>query len=231
MAKNRKTTNPGRTTRRAVTTTETDAPSGARSKIIQCAVKLFADCGLEGASVRDIARKARLNLSLVSYYFGGKEGLYRAVFQEHMQMMSERLKAGVSSQAPLAEMTRESFVEIIRQIVTQVVKTRMETPEISALMLRERLGGMSHCKPILEEVMSPVADHMYSIVNEAKKKGIVRKDVNSRAYLILMLESIWGYTALHDCQIGLWKDAYRFPQDQDEFIDFVVSVFTQGVLK
>jgi TetR/AcrR family transcriptional regulator len=36
----------------------------------------FADKGYAGARVREIAQRAGVNTQLLSYYFGGKEGLY-----------------------------------------------------------------------------------------------------------------------------------------------------------
>ena len=55
--------------------------AGSREKLLEVAVHLFAQKGLDGVSTRDLAREAGLNISLISYYFGGKEGLYRAVLE------------------------------------------------------------------------------------------------------------------------------------------------------
>ena len=44
-------------------------------QIMHEAESLFAEKGFKGASVRDIAVKAGINLAMVSYYFGSKEKL------------------------------------------------------------------------------------------------------------------------------------------------------------
>jgi AcrR family transcriptional regulator len=49
--------------------------------VIDVAEKLFAEKGFEGTSVRDIAREANGNVSMVSYYFGSKENLLQAVVE------------------------------------------------------------------------------------------------------------------------------------------------------
>ena len=49
-----------------------------RRRIRQAASHLFADHGLAGASVRDIAKIADVNPAMVSHYFGNKAGLYQA---------------------------------------------------------------------------------------------------------------------------------------------------------
>jgi TetR/AcrR family transcriptional regulator len=50
-----------------------------RSKrcLLSAALDEFAAKGFAGARVQDIARRAGVNKQLISYYFGGKEGLYR----------------------------------------------------------------------------------------------------------------------------------------------------------
>lgn len=52
-----------------------------RSQILIAAEELFADKGLDGTSVRDIAHKAGVNLAMISYYFGSKEKLFEALIE------------------------------------------------------------------------------------------------------------------------------------------------------
>ncbi len=54
----------------------------ARQRLLAAGLKLFAEQGFEQTSVRALAREAGVNLAAVSYYFGDKTGLYRALFTE-----------------------------------------------------------------------------------------------------------------------------------------------------
>lgn len=47
--------------------------------IVDVATKLFAKNGFDGTSTREICKQAGVNISLISYYFGGKEGLYKNI--------------------------------------------------------------------------------------------------------------------------------------------------------
>ena len=69
-----------------------------RSRILEAALELFAASGFEGASTRTIAERAGVNLPAIQYYFGSKEGLYRAVVEQ----FSQEMQAGVS---PIAAMS------------------------------------------------------------------------------------------------------------------------------
>lgn len=53
--------------------------------IMMVAEKLFAANGYNGTSVRDIAAKAKVNVSMISYYFGSKENLLEELFKWRME--------------------------------------------------------------------------------------------------------------------------------------------------
>ncbi len=52
----------------------------ARNRLLDASMRLFAEQGFAKTSTRDIAEAAQVNISAISYYFGDKAGLYRAVF-------------------------------------------------------------------------------------------------------------------------------------------------------
>ena len=56
----------------------------ARKRLLFTALKLFAEKGFSQTSTREIALAANANIGAISYYFGDKAGLYRAVFTEPM---------------------------------------------------------------------------------------------------------------------------------------------------
>ena len=54
-----------------------------KQKIIDAAAHLIAQKGFAGVGVREIAKKAGVNISMISYYYGGKVGLLKAIISEH----------------------------------------------------------------------------------------------------------------------------------------------------
>jgi AcrR family transcriptional regulator len=54
----------------------------ARLRLLDAGLALFADKGFAETSTREIAQVAQVNVAAISYYFGDKEGLYRAVFTD-----------------------------------------------------------------------------------------------------------------------------------------------------
>ncbi len=58
-----------------------DETEGTKAALLKAARAAFAEGGLEGARVDDIARRAGANKQLVYHYFGSKDGLYTAVLE------------------------------------------------------------------------------------------------------------------------------------------------------
>ena len=54
----------------------------ARTRLLDAALGLFADKGFAKTSTREIALAAQVNVASISYYFGDKAGLYRAVWTD-----------------------------------------------------------------------------------------------------------------------------------------------------
>lgn len=59
-----------------------------QAKILGTAYDLFASHGIDGASIRDIARGAGVSLAMVHHYFGSKQGLYQACVQAMLNELS-----------------------------------------------------------------------------------------------------------------------------------------------
>lgn len=62
-----------------------------RETLIRAAIAIFGRSGFDGASTRAIADAAKVNQALISYHFGGKSGLYLAVFEHIAGIMQQRV--------------------------------------------------------------------------------------------------------------------------------------------
>ena len=98
-----------------------------RRRILETALDLFAAHGYEGASTRQIAEGAGVNLPAIQYYFGNKEGLYRAIIEDivadterHMSEVLPRVRTALddpgATPAHLTELlcqTLEAFITVV----------------------------------------------------------------------------------------------------------------------
>jgi AcrR family transcriptional regulator len=79
----------------------------SRERILDAALVEFGEHGYAGARIGAIARRAGVNQQLISYYFDGKEGLYRALSERWRSMSGELSRPD----APLGEVVG-AFVNV-----------------------------------------------------------------------------------------------------------------------
>ncbi|CAN7734967.1 TetR/AcrR family transcriptional regulator [Bosea sp. LjRoot9] len=79
---NRMVTAPPLPAKRRKSASWTQDPEGVRRDILAVARAEFVENGLSGARVDEIAAKTSNSKRMIYYYFGDKEGLYRAVLEE-----------------------------------------------------------------------------------------------------------------------------------------------------
>lgn len=72
-----------KTTARARKSRDYHLPPGvARQSLLQSAIRLLNERGMGNVSLNDVAREAKLNPALVTYYFGSKDNLFQAVVEQ-----------------------------------------------------------------------------------------------------------------------------------------------------
>ena len=90
----------------------------ARQTLLLAALKLFSEKGFAKTSTRAIAQAAGANIGAISYYFGDKAGLYRAIFAEPMGIPAQDLAQLSKPQLSLRnclEAVVKSFLEPMKQ--------------------------------------------------------------------------------------------------------------------
>jgi len=132
-------------------------PTGTRDALIQAAGELFADHGLDGASTRAIAKKAKANLAAVNYHFGSKENLYletlRGVLGEKCNSWGE-----VMEQAHVLTREGVSVHDALRQVIRDRLADQLEGVYPlwhTKLMLRTLLEPSPVLKALTSERFAP----------------------------------------------------------------------------
>lgn len=203
---------------------------GPRQKIIEAATVLFANEGMHGTSTRDIARASGMNLSLISYYFGGKEGLYRTVIQEFVLKIFKQI-AVVANEFDQAEVTAKSIERAIRSLVETIIDMRVANPHMAKIMTREKLAGMPFSREIHESMMMNAGEKIESIISRGQRAGVINKKINPRFFILCLVESILGYFNVLDCNCSWNEGLYAMPEDRKEFTNQISMLFLEGIFK
>ena len=89
----------------------------SRERLLRAGLALFAQQGFDKTSTREIAESAQTNVAAISYYFGDKAGLYRAVFFESQGSPEDDIARYTDPQLSLEQALRSlyaSFLEPLR---------------------------------------------------------------------------------------------------------------------
>lgn len=74
---------------------QTADQTDTKERLLDAALRVFAERGFHGASIRDICKCAGTNVSTINYYFHGKEKLYHAVVELAIQSLAAQIPVGV----------------------------------------------------------------------------------------------------------------------------------------
>jgi TetR/AcrR family transcriptional regulator, regulator of cefoperazone and chloramphenicol sensitivity len=86
----------------------------SRSRLLRAALALFAQHGYAKTSTREIAEAARTNIAAISYYFGDKAGLYRAVFFEPLGTPCETVR--IAAEPSLEQALRAFYTGLLEPL-------------------------------------------------------------------------------------------------------------------
>jgi AcrR family transcriptional regulator len=90
----------------------------SRSRLLDAALILFSENGFSKTSTREIAQAAQVNIASISYYFGDKAGLYRAVFTDprcNPNLPPESISDNTISLRDALQRLMSSFLEPLKQ--------------------------------------------------------------------------------------------------------------------
>ncbi len=145
--------------------------SGAKLRLVEAAEELFAERGFEAVSVRDITKRASMNIASINYHFGSRDGLVAGVMIRYITPINDERLARIEAlerrwsgkSVPLEEIL-DAFV---RPLATQVRKS--ELSERLFLKLVGRMFGeqASAMPPVVEEQFKQVVVRFVKALSKA----------------------------------------------------------------
>src|SRR5438094_8288848 len=109
---------------------------GTRADILAIATEEFAKKGLSGSRVDEIAERTHTVKRMIYYYFGSKEGLYRAVLErcyDHIRMIESDL-----------DLDALPPNEALRRLVQTTFDYHNKQPDFVRLVMNENINHQAH---------------------------------------------------------------------------------------
>lgn len=91
-----------------------DSKAAARQRIFDAAVDLFARRGYNGVGVRELARAAGVQLSMIDYYYGGKLAILKEILRQYQELYQQALRPLWQDEGAAEERTRRAVSNIVQ---------------------------------------------------------------------------------------------------------------------
>lgn len=140
-----------------------------RQRIIDTAIEMFASAGYERTATRAIARRARVSLPALQYYFGSKAGLHLACAQYMTGDVQARLEpalAHVSEALGNPRLERAQLLDLLKQVLEPFLESMStERPESWVLFFtRAQIERSAAFDVLFERVVSTLTRLCTTIV-------------------------------------------------------------------
>ena len=189
--------------------------------IVNAARSVFVEKGYDGATMREIAAAAGINISMLHYYYRSKDNLFDIVFNEMFQRMYGRIFEVTASQ--------DDIFTKIRTIVDIYTDTLSQDPRLPNFIFNEvtqrpgRSGRFAEYKQMVHRHIQTFQQQL----DRAAARGTIRKI--SVMELFVDIESLCVYPFL---TFPLWQKIFGVAQT--DFIRMIVArreTFARNLIK
>lgn len=141
-----------------------------RQRLIVAGLDLFGKYSFEGASTRMLSQRAQVNLAAITYYFGGKQGLYLAVADHITEQINgvlgdqlAKLQEALKKEALSKEQSFFLLSEWLQFLITRFLG-RPRTDKWLSIIIREQLWPTEAFNILFEGFMRPLDEALFGLV-------------------------------------------------------------------
>jgi TetR/AcrR family transcriptional regulator len=192
--------------------------SDCRSKLMEQGTRLFAERGLHGVSVRELSQAAGTSISMVSYCFGGKEGLYAAVLREQFACFEQIEEIRRQEDQPLA---------VLEGYLRWTIQRHRNNPYLLRFYTSELTNPTQFFASIVAPAITKVINILAEVVEGGRLQGLFRQELQP-VHVALALAGMINYFFL---SILATEQLISHSAEQDEaLIQQYLAIFTQGIV-
>lgn len=159
-----------------------ESPGSTKARILVAAQEVFAAKGFEGASTREIAARAEVNISSLHYHWESKETLYLAIFERIFQQLVDLLRDEVATPA-----TDEDARDVIERAMGITFDFYVENPTIPKLLLRRMMETEPVEKSAMRDSVGPTLKVFADWTRTFASDRLPERDV---AFFMLVVQSV-----------------------------------------
>ena len=160
---------------------------GPAERILKAALGVFATYGFEGATTREIARRANVKQPQISYHFESKELLWKAAADTIFEEFDRALKANMQD----AVDDDDRLYRLVRTFVSFVARN----PEWFAFVIHEGFQAGERNQWLIKKWLKPQSQAMYRILIGKKWPKMNGRDMSQAMSILSILSGSTGIFA------------------------------------
>ena len=193
----------------------------ARNRLLLAALPLFASKGFAKTSTREIAAAAGVNLAAISYYFGDKAGLYRAVYNDPLDCGAQGYAHFVAPELALRD-----ALGLYLQGFTEPLKQGELAQQLMQLHFREMLEPTGLWQEHIQTQIAPMHQGLLEVLARALQLPQADDDLHRLAFSITALgvQMFVGADITRAIRPGLADDAAAIDTTHRRLTDFALAM-------
>lgn len=164
-----------------------DRGAVAREQLIKHATRIFAAKGFAGAATREICDAAGANVAAIHYYFGDKEGLYRAVLMGPIREVTGQFGRFDDPSIPFEQVIRK----VLGAFVDMALNDDPHELDVTRLHMRESLEPSAIFREVVAQSIVPQHNGLAALI--AAHCGLKKPDVDIHQLTFAMFAMATDY--------------------------------------
>lgn len=202
------------------------ADADTRERLLAAAAGIFAQRGFSGSTVKEIAEAAGCNISLISYHFQGKEGIFRALLESFGR---ERLRDAENILSPPD--SREDLRAKLRLWMQQFLLCHVSDNSICSILHRENVIDHDFLWDIFQKTFLKTFEAMVLFFEAARKNGVTRQDVEPFAVANMVFGSLIHLGRNQQLQKKIMNVSIAEEKYRSQVIEQFLQVILNGIVE
>ena len=159
--------------------------TSAEEKILNAAKRVFENKGMSGARMQEIADEAKINKSLLHYYYRSKQLLFEAVFKKAFNTLAPQINIILNSD--------QSICEKIKNFSNNYNTFMIKHPYLPNFILQELNRNPDFAKEIISIKTFPSMVVFKKQIHDAVKKGKIRSIEADQLFINILALNIFPF--------------------------------------
>ncbi|MEK6554114.1 MAG: TetR family transcriptional regulator [Bdellovibrionota bacterium] len=201
-----------------------DKDLATKERLVKTSRELFAQKGFEASSVKEIAENADVNVALVSYHFGGKEGLYHACFNAFVDEWTNFLETKI-----LRPTSNDDFRFRLRLLIEYMIDDNLKNPDACQIMRREIENGNSHASEVFQDIAFQFFDKVAGFIRSAQKQGYLRSDIHAMDICSTFFGGIQHTLRMNHMRKKMQNENIFDQKVRERYVHAILEMFLNGM--